>query len=297
MSRLVRMTMVTIHARMRSLAQRRAEVLDLVEQAGQAGTDIVLLPECADHHRTHEAVAAHDQGREAVRESLGLNLESPWLAQIAALARKHKMVVIPCIVHNDGPKTYDAAMVFGPDGSLLGSYNQTHLAPGEMRNFDPGNHLDVISTPFGKLGLFICWDMHFPEITRVYELKGVDILLWTTMRQNSWAREFYQSILPGRCLTHGVPMGVSTYSYEDQLINRVIMNSVVLDSFGQTLAGGMQPDNALVQATVDLDLRAKINRHYGSTEYVDYVHHVQTHRRPDLYGILTAPVRKSSAAR
>src|SRR5690242_15836945 len=71
----VRLTMMTIHNKLRPLAERRAEVLEMIDKAGREGTDILVLPECADHHRTHEAVTAHDTGRAAVREALSLSLD------------------------------------------------------------------------------------------------------------------------------------------------------------------------------------------------------------------------------
>jgi predicted amidohydrolase len=297
MPRPVRLTMLTVHNRLEPMAERRRQVLDLIDQAGRAGSDIVLLPECADHHRTPEAVAAHEQGRAAVRDTLGLDLESPWVGQVADLARRHEMVVVPCIVHNDGPKTYDAALVFGPDGSLLGTYNKSHLAPGEERVFDWGDHLNPIATPFGKLGILICWDIHFPEITRVYELLGADILLWTTMRQGTFERELYHAVLPSRSFTHGLPFGVSTFAQDDQLRHRGFMNSIIIDAFGQTVAGGIQAGNGFVRATIDLDQRPTIAREWNLEEHVDYARYLQTHRRTDLYTVLTAAMPDRDAGR
>ncbi len=290
MSRHVRLTMMTIHNRIHPLAERRQQVLELVDQAGRDGTDILLMPECADHHRTPEAIQAHEtRDRRIVRETLGLGLDSPWMQKISELARKHKMVVIPCIVHKDGDKTYDATPVIGPDGSLLGTYNKSHLAPGEERVYDMGNSLEPIATPFGKLGIFICWDIHFPEITRVYQLKGAEILLWTSMRQGPWEREWWHAMLPSRCLTHGLPLGVSTFALDAQLTDRGVMNSTIFDSFGQVVAGGMQSGNSLVRGVVDLDLRPTINREWNNSQLMDYPRYLETFRRPELYGVLTEP--------
>jgi predicted amidohydrolase len=289
--------MLTIHNKIEPMAKRRADILQLLDQAGREGSDIVLLPERADHHRTLEASAAHRSGKFGVRETLGLTLDSPWLQQVAALARKHKMVIIPSIIHNDGDMTFGAAPVYGPDGSLLGCYNKTHLAPGEERIFDTGTHLDPITTAFGKLGIFICWDIHFPEVTRVYELKGADILLWSTMRQGPWEREWFQTVLPARCLTHGMPLGVATFAEDEQLNKRFAMNSAIFDSFGQIVAGGNRGESGLVRATIDLDLRPVINREWDNPEFVDYPKYVARHRRPDLYSVLTAPIPAGNAVK
>lgn len=292
MARNVQLTMVTVHNKSEPLADRRRQVLELIDQAGQAGSDIVLLPECADHHRTHEAAAAHEKGKQAVREVLGLSLDSPWLGEIIAMARKYRMVVIPCIVHNDGEHTYNAALVFGPDGSLLGTYRKSHLAPGEEEVFEFGQSLEPVDTPFGRLGIFICWDIHFPEITRVYELKGAELLLWSTMRHGPFDRELADVILPSRCFTHGLPLGVATYAVDNQAVARMNMNSMILDSWGQVLAGGMQTRSGLLRATVDLDARPQINRRWNVPELLDYSRYLQGFRRPELYGALLEPPPK-----
>src|SRR5262245_12321659 len=135
MPRNVRLTMVNIFNTMRPIADRRAENLQMIEQAGKEGSDIVLLPELSDHHRTPEAVQAHEEGKDAVREKLSMTFESPWIREVIRLAKNYKMTVIPCILRRDGDKVYNSAVVFGPDGKFLGKYDKSHLAPGEEKKF------------------------------------------------------------------------------------------------------------------------------------------------------------------
>jgi predicted amidohydrolase len=286
MARPVRLTMMTIHNKLCPLAERRAEVLEMIDKAGREGTDILVLPECADHHRTHEAVEAHAKGRAAVREVLSLSLDSPWMREVIAYARKYKMVIVDLCVYRDGPKTLNAALVFGPDGNLLGTYAKSHLAPGEEKVYDWGEKLDVIKTPFGNLGIMICWDFHFPEIARVYQLKGADILIWSTMPQSTFEREFYNHAIQSTCLYTGLPLGVSTYAVDEQLQKRSCMTSVILDNCGMTVAGGIQAKNALVKATIDLDHRACIPKDWELGENLDYARFIQSLRRPELYGAI-----------
>jgi hypothetical protein len=88
-------------------------------------------------------------------------------------------------------------------------------------------------------------------------------------------------------------MGVATFVAEDQLRNRSCMQSVIIDSFGMTVAGQMQNGNGLVRGVIDLDLRPIISKAWDSTTYVDYAQYLHTHRRPELYGALTAPKTKT----
>jgi len=71
---------------------------------------------------------------------------------------------------------YNAAVVIGPDGELLGEYRKLHL-PGEERlAFRPGFRLPVFETTFGRIGVLLGWDLAFPETARSLTLEGADVL-------------------------------------------------------------------------------------------------------------------------
>jgi len=279
--------MVTIYNTMRSLADRRAENLEMIEKAGKEGSDIVLLPELSDHHRTPEGVEAHQAGKAAIIEKLSFTLESPWVREIRGLASKYKMVVIPCFLRREGDKIWNSAVVFGPNGEHLGHYDKSHLAPGEEKKMEWGQSLEPIATPFGKLGIFTCWDIYFPEIARVYQLKGADLLLWTTMMHGGHSREMYSSLLPSRCIITGLPLGISTYAADDHLRNRSVMNSAIYDSCGQMIASTNLEANSLTRATIDLDMKPLIPRGWdGLPSDLAFPTLLREGRRPELYGAL-----------
>ena len=239
MSRPVTLGMVNLLLRQEPLAERRERLLSLVEAAGRGGCQIVLLPEFADHHCTFEAGSAGAAGQAELHRVAGLAPDSPWLRRIAELAARYRMVVIPDVLLVDGSQAFNAALVYGPDGAALGRYCKTHLAPGEGRTCTPGRSIDTVATPFGRLGLLICWDIHFPELTRVHELQGADVLLWTSMRQVESEDILWRAVLPARCWEHSLPLGVSTYVTGNQLPLRRPMTATIFDAFGQVVAGGL----------------------------------------------------------
>lgn len=287
MSRPVSLGMVNLLLRQESLTQRRERLLSLIEAAGRGGCQIVLLPEFADHHCTQEVGQAAAGGPAEVRRVAGLTLESSWLRQVAALAARYGMVAIPDVLLIDGDHATNTALVYGPDGALLGQYAKTHLAPGERQTCAAGDAIETIATPFGRLGLLICWDIHFPELTRVHELQGADLLLWTTMRQAESEEILWRAVLPARCWDHSLPLGVSTYVTAHQVPLRRPMAATVFSAFGQVIAGGMCGEG-VVQGTVDLDERPHDRRYWGRPDWVDAGSYYRRYRRPDLYAPLTA---------
>ncbi|MBX7237389.1 MAG: carbon-nitrogen hydrolase family protein [Caldilineales bacterium] len=71
---------------------------------------------------------------------------------------------------------YNAAVVIGPDGDLLGEYRKVHLKGEEKLSFRPGYRFPVFDTGLGVLGLMIGWDLAFPEAARSLVLSGAEIL-------------------------------------------------------------------------------------------------------------------------
>jgi len=290
----VKLGMVNVLLCQEPMAARRARLLSLVEAAGRAGCQIVLLPEFADHHCTCEASAAAASGPAAVRQVAGLEPDAPWLAQVAERAARYQMAVIPDVLLVGDRGATNSALVFGPDGSLLGRYDKTHLAPGEAKICAPGQRIDTIATPFGRLGLLICWDIHFPELTRVHELQGADLLLWTSMRQVEHEDILWRAVLPARCWEHSLPIGVSTYVTRHQVPLRRPMTATVFDAFGQVVAGGVGTEG-VVEAVLDLDLRPQERRYWGRPDWVDAGRYLRRYRRPELYGALTAALPPAAA--
>jgi predicted amidohydrolase len=149
-----------------------------------------------------------------------------------------------------------------------------------------------IATPFGKLGILICYDINFVELTRCYELAGAELLLWTTMRQGNQEEDLYRCRLPARCMEHNLPLGVSTWVTEDQERSRAPMASILYNQFGQTVAGGAVTPG-VVRGEIDLDLHPTGQRRWGEPEVVRTGPYTRRQRRPDLYGSL---VKRLSAA-
>jgi N-carbamoylputrescine amidase len=86
---------------------------------------------------------------------------------------------------------HNTAVVFGPNGKILGTYRKMHIPddPGfnEKFYFTPGDTgFQPIDTPVGRLGILVCWDQWYPEAARLMALRGAQILIYPTAI--GWAR-------------------------------------------------------------------------------------------------------------
>jgi len=85
---------------------------------------------------------------------------------------------------------YDAAVLIGPDGELLGDYRKVHLKGEERLAFRPGYRFPIFETAFGQVGLLIGWDLAFPEAARALTLEGAQLICclanWEQEQLEEW---------------------------------------------------------------------------------------------------------------
>ena len=132
-------------------------------------TQIVLFPELASSGYVFESL---DEARSCGEPSDGPTV-SAWVVGAAHFG----MVVIGGFAElGDDGSLYNSAAVVGPDG-LLAVYRKTHLWDREKLWFTPGSEPPpVVETPFGRIGVAVCYDLYFPELTRGLALAGADLI-------------------------------------------------------------------------------------------------------------------------
>lgn len=86
-------------------------------------------------------------------------------------------VVFPTYERGEKNIVYNSAALIGPEGKVLGVYRKTHPFPKEREWTTPGHETPVWDTPLGKIGIIICYDGDFPELSRVLAMKGAEIIV------------------------------------------------------------------------------------------------------------------------
>ena len=85
---------------------------------------------------------------------------------------------------------YNSAMLIGPDGEIIGIYDKTHPAPWERVDgggwVTVGQRADVFNTSLGDIGMIICYDGDFPELSRLLAVKGAEIIIRASALQRSY---------------------------------------------------------------------------------------------------------------
>jgi beta-ureidopropionase len=206
----------------------------------------------------------------------------PITEAMSKLARELGVVIVAPIFESvDRSVYYNSAAVIDADGSLLGVYRKTHIPLNtiffEKLYFKPGNlGYPVFKTRFGKLGILICHDRHYPEGARALALNGAEILLVpsATPDKSLSVRVWEKELCAHAIFNEYFVAGLNRVGKEGNYV--YYGRSVVFDPAGELMAQA-GPDEEILVADCDLDLITQRRRAWQF--YRD--------RRPDTYGILT----------
>jgi predicted amidohydrolase len=102
---------------------------------------------------------------------------------------------------------YDAAVLIGPDGDLIGRYHKVHLRGEERMSFREGYRLNVFESELGSIGLMLGWDLAFPEVARSMTLDGAELLCvlgnWYKDEIDEWRTYLRARALENACFVAG----------------------------------------------------------------------------------------------
>jgi len=153
------------------------EAKRLIAKAAEQGAKLVVLPEF------FAIMGMDEQEKVAVREQPG---SGPIQSFLAEAARQHKVWLvggsIP-LAAKSPDKVLNSCLVYNEHGEQVGRYDKIHLfnlelgneTYNEARTIEPGDQVVVIDSPFGRIGLAICYDLRFPELFRA--MKEVDVIV------------------------------------------------------------------------------------------------------------------------
>ncbi len=289
MARIVRCSLIqttSVEIAERPLAEIKQAMIDkhvpLIRQAAAAGSQIVCLQEifygpyfCAEQTtRWYDSTESIPNG--------------PTTKLMQELAKELHIAIVLPIYEVDGEGIYyNTAAVIDSEGKYLGKYRKTHIpqvAPGfwEKFYFRPGNlGYPVFDLGFCKIGVYICYDRHFPEGARALGLNGAEIVFNPSATVAGLSEYLWKLEQPAHAAANGYFVGA---------INRVGMEapwnigefygqSYFCDPRGQIIAQASRDKDEVLTTDLDLDKIAEVRRTWQF--YRD--------RRPDMYGDLVKP--------
>ena len=266
------------------------KALARVEEAIKAGANIICLPEL---YRTR--YFPRHIGTDAFQSAETVPGESTHI--FARLAKEHQVVIIvPLYEKAPDGKYYNSAVVINTDGTTSTPYHKVHIPqdPGffEKGYFYPGNSYQVISTPFGRIAVLICYDQWFPEAARSVALEGAEIIFYPTAighptddmpSEGDW-QEAWELIQRSHAIANSVHVAAINRVGREET-GEFFGGSFVCDAFGKILAKAGRNEE-LLMISVDLTMNQDVRDSWGFFR----------NRRPDTYGKIAIPFPGESGA-
>lgn len=242
------------------------------DEAVAAGAELLVLPECAIPGYMFESL---DEAMPFAEEIPG-----PTTEALEEACRRLGAHVVCGLLEREGDVLYNAAVLVGPDG-LIGSYRKTHLPfLGVDRFTTPGDELPVFDTPLGRIGLEICYDLRFPEVTRALALRGAEIVAHPTNFPMA-AKVQTEVITLARAAENRIYLLTANRVGKERW-GEFCGWSQIVDPFGKRLAEADETEEKLLVADIDLE-KARDKDYVIPGEYELYLF---GDRRPGLYGAL-----------
>jgi len=248
--------------------------IPLIEQAAEKGVQILCLQEIFNGpYFCPSQDARWYESAEAV--------PGPTTDRLAEYAKKHEMViVVPVYEKAMRGVYYNTAAVIDADGTYLGKYRKQHIPQvagfWEKFFFKPGDGgYPVFKTRYATIGVYICYDRHFPEGARCLGLNGAEIVFNPSATVAGLSQYLWKIEQPAHAVANGYYVGaINRVGTEAPWnIGKFYGHSYFVNPRGEFVAEGSEDDDEVIVADLDLSLIDEVRSTWQF--YRD--------RRPDAY--------------
>lgn len=238
-----------------------------IKEAASRGSDLIVFPELwttgfnwafnAKNAKEHEIVPS----------------------KIQSLAKKYKIAIHgSTIALNPDNSIANRSELINNQGEIIARYDKIHLFSlvGEHKHISPGKKLSLVDSPWGPVGLSICYDIRFPELFRSYAIQGARMILCPIAFPHP-RLEHWRILSRARAIENQLFMvSVNQVGYGPDRPGDLIEffgSSSIIDPWGEVIVEASQDKEELLSATIDLKLSNEIREKM----------HVLKDRRPETY--------------
>ena len=238
-------------------AENLKTALEYIESSSKLA-DIIILPEmwCCPYEASNFPLYAE-------------SADGPLCTAMSEAAQKSgKLLIAGSIPESENGKVYNSSFVYGPDGRQIARHRKAHLfdinVEGGIRFYEsdtlsPGNCATVFDTPFGKIGLGICYDIRFFHLADMMAQAGADVLVYPACFNMTTGPAHWHLALRGRAVDNQVyTVGVCT-ARSEELSYTAYGHSLCCDPWGTVIAEA-DTGAEIIYAEVDTEYIAKIRR-------------------------------------
>lgn len=254
--------------------------LPYIEEAGKRGVQILGLQELFN-------APYFCPSQDSRWLDLAESVPGPTTEKLSHYAKRFNMcMVIPIYEREQAGFYYNTAAVIDADGTYLGKYRKNHIPQvagfWEKYFFRPGNlGYPVFQTRYARLGVYICYDRHFPEGARALALNGAEIVFNPSATVKGLSQYLWQLEQPAHAAANGYFVAASNRVGMEAPwnIGEFYGTSYFVDPKGQIVNQASEKEDALVVSELDMNMVEEVRRTWQFFR----------DRRPESYGQLVSP--------
>lgn len=247
--------------------------LEMIDEAANNSADIVILPEmfnCPYENKYFPIFAESYPGKttEALKN---------------ASIKNSVYIVGGSIPELENGNIYNTSFIFDRNGNLLGKHQKMHLFDIDVENgvsfkesdtLSAGENITIIDTEFGKIGIAICYDIRFPELSRIMALEGAELIILPAAFNMTTGPAHWELSIRMRALDNQVYF-VGAAPARNELASYVAFgNSRIADPWGNVIAAADE-NECILYADIDKSVITKTRNELPLLK----------HRRTDLYSV------------
>lgn len=259
---------------------KKIEIAAVHFQAAEDGPDIAqtVYRQFAEARRrldgTHLDLAVFCEGMSSRGQTVG-EAESPerpgrMFELYREFAVANHCVVAGAIKLQKSDRVYNSLIYLDGNGKFLGDYDKTHLTDGELAaGMTPGKGARVVTTPVGRLGGVICFDLNFDDLRLAYAKQRPDIICFSSMYHGG----FLQQNWAYRCRAF---WAAACKDYTSSIIDPLGRVMAETDFYGRIARATVNLDYFVMHQDHNVDKFADIRREYGPRVKIDYASDLAT---------------------
>jgi len=242
-----------------------------IQEAAMKGSQIICLPEmfnCPYDNSYFETFAEDDYGQ--------------TIAMIQSLAKKYQLMIIAgSIPEKYENKIYNTSYIVNDAGKIISKHRKVHLFDVDVKDgiifkeseiLTAGNKISVVSTPLGKIGVAICYDMRFPEVIRKMALEGAQIVFIPAAFNMTTGPAHWHTIAKARALDNQLYMALCSPARNMEASYTAYGHSLIANPWGEIENELDEKESLLIH---DINLKAVVSIRESLP--------LLKHRKPELY--------------
>jgi omega-amidase len=255
-----------------------------IAKAVANGAKVVSLPECWN---SPYATTSFPQYAEEIpsKKDLLSEKDHPSTFALSQLAKQHQIYLVGgSIPEKDNGKVYNTSVVFSPEGEIVGKHRKVHLFDIDVPNkitfkesdtLSPGNSVTIFDTPYCKIGVGICYDIRFPELSMLMKKQGAKVLIFPGAFNLTTGPAHWELLQRGRAVDNQLYVASASPARGPAGGYQAWGHSSVISPWGEVVAT-CEHEEAIVCAEIDLENVDEMRRNIPTG----------TQTRSDLYELV-----------